>query len=340
MNKIKKNTKSKYFNIFHGFLAITTGLVLLITLNSCSNEGGNSNSDKSIVQADSISKPPENILNKHSVQTTFTDPGKFAYLYDDLPKSIKKNCDIIKRQLIYPMEAANMPKVFPKDKLPEDGDFPIVSDMLRELVQRNNEGLIMNRLPKNRLLVACYHHGLLLASILRSQGKSVRLRAGFARYYENQMNIRFSHVVCEVWNADKERWEIIDPDRNFQNVSYDKFEFPAEVWHNYINDNLPNVKYFGSIGQGDNVYIHSLLLDMAFILGNERNYWHTPDFIFKKDFDINNLKKEQIQVLNQIANLMNDPANNFKQLEKLYNENPFIQTHERTIDNYYERNYD
>jgi len=37
---------------------------------------------------------------------------------------------------------------------------------------------------------------------------------------------------------------------------------------------------------------------------------------------------------------MNDPANNFKQLEKLYNENPFIQTHERTIDNYYERNYD
>ena len=106
-----------------------------------------------------------------------------------------------------------------------------------------------------------------------------------------------------------------------------------------INLNFPQ-KYLGSIGQGDNVYIHSLLLDMAFILGNERNYWHTPDFIFKKDFNINNLKKEQIQVLNQIANLMNDPANNFKQLEKLYNENPFIQTHERTIDNYYERNYD
>ena len=133
----------------------------------------------------------------------------------------------------YDLLIERLKEVLPKDKLPEDGDFPIVSDMLRELVQRNNEGLIMDRLPKNRLLVACYHHGLLLASILRSQGKSVRLRAGFARYYEKQMNVRFSHIVCEIWNADKERWEIIDPDRNFQNVSDDKFEFPAEVFRFY-----------------------------------------------------------------------------------------------------------
>jgi len=173
MNKIRKNTKSKYFNIFHSFLAMTTGLILFITLNGCSNEGGNSNSYKNIVQADSITKPPENILNNYRVQTTFTDPGKFAYLYDNLPKSIKKNCDIIKRQIIHPLEAADMPKVFPKDKLPEDGDFPTVSDMLRELVQRNNEGFTMDRLPKDRLLVASSHHGLFLASIRRSQGKPV-----------------------------------------------------------------------------------------------------------------------------------------------------------------------
>jgi hypothetical protein len=233
-----------------------------------------------------------------------------------------------------------MPDVFPKDKLPEDGDFPVVSDMLRELVKRNNEGLIMDRQPKDRLLVACYHHALLFASLLRSQGKSVRLRAGFARYYEKQMNVRFSHVVCEVWNEDKKRWEMTDPDRNFPDVSADKFEFPAKTWQNFINHDLPDVKYSGSIGKGDNVLIHTLLLDMAFVLGYERNYWHTPGFIFQEDFDINTLKKEQMEVLNQIAILMNEPSTYLEQLEKLYNENPFIQTHIRSIDDYYGRNYD
>ena len=43
-----------------------------------------------------------------------------------------------------------MPEVFPEDKLFEDGDFPNVSDMLQELVKRNDKGLTMDRLPKDR----------------------------------------------------------------------------------------------------------------------------------------------------------------------------------------------
>ncbi len=116
------------------------------------------------------------------------------------------------------------------------------------------------------------------------------------------------------------------------------FEFPSEVWKNYINDNLPKTNYIGSVGQNENIYIHSLLLDMAFVQCDERSYWHTPEFIFIKDFDITNLSREQINVLNQISELMNNPENNLTQLEKLYNDNLFIQSHERTVDEYYEIN--
>ncbi len=282
------------------------------------------------------SSPEKLLLVQYNKQTSFTNPGEFAYMFDEIPKSTKEICNVIKKQLIHPMEAAEIPDIFPKDKLPEDGDFPNVTDMLRELVTRNNLGLTMDRLPEDRLLVACYHHGLLLASMLKYKGKSVRLRAGFARYFEKQMNIRFSHVVCEVWDGDKEQWIIIDPDRNLQNVSKDKFEFPAEVWINYMNEDLPKTRYLGSIGQGENVYIHSLLLDMAFVLGNERNYWHTPEFIFKKDFNINNLEEKQIKVLNQIAEYMIEPEANISRLQKLYNDNPFIHEHRRSINSYYE----
>jgi hypothetical protein len=334
MNTQDKNTKSKFLrNTVISVISII-GLFTLIILQSCL--GGNSNSEEKQNEPVSSSKPTEEVLNRYKNQTKFTDPGEFAHMLDSLPESFEQICGIIKKQLIHPMEAAEMPELFPKDKLPEDGEYPIVAEMLRELYKRNHSGLTMDRLPEDRLLVACYHHGLLLASILRHQGKSVRLRAGFARYYEEQVGVRFSHVICEVWNADKEHWEIIDPDRNLQNVSKEKFEFPSNVWNNYRNDNLPKTKYIGSIGQSENLYIHSLLLDMTFVLRNERSYWHTPEFIFKNDFNIHNLSKEQISVLNQIAELMNDPENNLAQLEKLYNEYSFLQSKERDIDNFYE----
>lgn len=334
MNNQYIMTKSKFLRNTIKFLITNIGLFTLIILQSCLS--GNSNSEEKQYKSISSFKPAEEVLNKYKNQTAFTDPGEFTHMLDSIPESYKQICELVKKQLIHPMEAAEMPQLFAKNKLPEDGEYPTVAEMLRELDMRNHSGLTMDRLPEERLLVACYHHGLLLASILRYQGKSVRLRAGFARYYEEQLNVRFSHVICEVWNTDKEQWEIIDPDRNLVNVSKEKFEFPANAWNNYINDNLPKTKYIGSVGQSENVYIHSLLLDMAFVLCNERSYWHTPEFIFKKDFDINTISKEQISVLNQISELMDDPENNLTQLENLYNEYSFLQSKERDIDIYYE----
>ncbi|MCD4772399.1 MAG: alpha/beta hydrolase [Bacteroidales bacterium] len=281
-------------------------------------------------------KPSDEILNLYRKQSSFTDPGEYAYLYKDLPESMEEICDLIKKQLIHPMEAGKMRDILPEGRAPEDGDFPIVRDMLNELIQRNENGITMNRKPGDRLIVACYHHALLHASILRSQGKSVRLRGGFARYFEDEMKVRFGHVICEVWNPDKEQWVLIDPDRNYIDISSNKFESPAEAWHNFSNNNSGNVRYISSVGEGAQAIIHALLLDQAFILFNERNYWHTPSFLFTKDFNLNNLRNEQLKVLNQIAKLMIVPEANISKLQKLYDDNPFLHTHVRSIMDYYE----
>jgi len=282
-------------------------------------------------------RPSDEILNKYGKQTYFTDPGDYKYLYKNLQGSEKEICNLIKKQLIHPMEASKMRDILPEGRAPEDGDFPIVSDMLKELIQRNQEGLTMDRKPEERLIVACYHHALLCASILRSQGKAVRLRGGFARYFEDEMKLRFGHVICEVWNPDKEQWELIDPDRNYIDLSRNKFEFPAETWQNFSNNNIRNVRYISSVGEGEPAILHALLLDNAFVLFNERNYWHTPSFLFTKDFNLSNLENEQLKVLNQIAELMIVPEANISKLQKLYDDNPFIHTHSRSIMNYYEK---
>ena len=281
--------------------------------------------------------PSDEILDRYSKQTSFTDPGEFAYLFKDLPESNELICDLIKKQLIHPMEASKIMEQLPEGRGPEDGDFLTVSDMLKELIERDSSGLTMNRKLENRLIVACYHHGLLLASILRSQGKSVRLRGGFARYYEEEAKVRFGHVICEVWDTDKKRWELIDPDRNYIDFSRDRFEFPAEALENFSNNTKGNFRYISSVGEGEQAIIHALLLDNAFVLGNDRNYWHTPSFLFNKDFKPGKLENEQYRVLNQIAALMINPEAHIGKLQKLYDDNPFIQEHKRTIMNYYEK---
>ena len=282
-------------------------------------------------------KPTDEALDKYRQQTLFTDPGVYKYLYDDLPESMEEICDLIKKQLIHPMEAGKIRDMLPEGRGPEDGDFPTVAYMLGGLIQRGSDEITLNRKPEERLIVACYHHSLLLASILRYQGKSVRLRGGFARYFEDEMKVRFGHVICEVWDDDEKKWKLIDPDRNYINMSAHRFESPSEAWRNFRNSKSQSVKYISSVGEGAQAILHALLLDQAFVLANERSYWHTPEFLFTNDFVLDDLNRDQIKIINEIALLMDQPEFNLEKLQKLYDENSFIQTHERSIDTYYEK---
>lgn len=171
------------------------------------------------IQNNSKIIPSDEILDRYSRQNSFTDPGEFAYLYNDLPESIEQICDLIKKQLIHPMEASKIKDKLPKGRAPEDGDYPTVSDMLKELAERDPSGLTMHRKLEDRLIVACYHHALFLASILRQYNIPTRLRGGFARYFEEEAKVRFGHVFCEVWDKEKQQWILVDPDRNYINVS-------------------------------------------------------------------------------------------------------------------------
>jgi hypothetical protein len=230
-----------------------------------------------------------------------------------------------------------MKDILPEGRDMEDGSFPDVHAMLGALMLRDAAGLTMDREPQNRLVVACYHHALLLASMLRSQGIPVRLRAGFARYFEKEANVRFGHVICEVWDDDKRRWLMVDPDRNYIDLSDRQFEFPSHAWNNLRKGKLPDVTYTSSAGKGLRAIIHDLLLDQTFVLGEERNYWHTPGFLFADNFSMENLEPDQIQVIDQIALLMRDPESHLDELQDLYDHNNFLHAEHRSIETYYRR---
>ncbi len=284
-------------------------------------------------------KPSAALLNKYSQFTEYTDPGEYSLLYNSMPETTEGICKLVKKQLIHPFEAREMKDIIPEDRYMEDGDFPTVSDMLKELLQRDSEGLIMTRKPANRLVVACYHHSLLFASMLRSKGIPVRMRAGFARYFEKQANVRFGHIICEVWDNDKQAWIIVDPDRNYINLPASRFEFPSVSWENYKNDRIPDVTYTSSTGNGAQAILHILLLDQAFVLSDERNYWHTPVFLFTDSFSPGDFNKNKIEIIDKIAMLMNKPDNNIDKLQQIYLSNEFLNAQERSLETYYQKMY-
>ena len=125
----------------------------------------------------------------------------------------------------------------------EEMELPTVSLILKELLKRNENGLAASLKPEERLVVACVHHSMLLASILRHQGIPVRIRAGHAKYIGGRKGIRVTHAICEVWDKEKSRWILGDPDRNRINFPRHEFEFAHEIW--------TRLRYTTTAGQTD-----------------------------------------------------------------------------------------
>ena len=320
--------------LFGNIYLVTIAFIIAITFIYCAGKDNR----PGVADDQKLTNPPDsNVLETYRKQTPFTNPGEFVYLYNNLPESTQAICDLIKKQLIHPQDAREMRNILPEGRAPEDGDMPIVSDMLRVLLQRDSAGLTMKRKAADRLIAACYHHALLLASILREKGYAVRLRAGFARYYEKEVKVRFGHVICEVWDEKNMRWILVDPDRNLYNVSPERFEFPALAWQNFYGTNKRSIRYISSVGEGFQALIHALLLDQAFVISNERSYWHTPEFIFTTDFNLDSLEEGQIQAINDIAMFLSETDIQINKLQELYDKNAFIQEEKRSIMEYYER---
>jgi hypothetical protein len=242
-------------------------------------------------------------------------------LYEDLPESINNLCDLIKKQLIHPFDLDKFGDSIPDDRKYEDMNYPTVQEMLKELINRNNEGLVATRKPGERLVVACVHHNMLLASILRQRGIPVRIRAGYANYILKERKVKVSHVVCEVWNAEKNSWILVDPDRNRVDFPGDEFEFAHEAWNYLTSNRIDKLKYISRSQNIDQGILHLLCHDLYYILGSEELYWNDPPIVLKVENNISDLTEDELNIINRLAAYLENPDIHYKEMLKLYKEN-------------------
>jgi hypothetical protein len=106
-----------------------------------------------------------------------------------------------------------------------------VSGKLALVHQVDDRSLVEPRPLEKRQVGNCRDFSLLLATMLRHQGRPARARCGFATYflpdhYED-------HWVCEVWEANEGRWKLVDAQldelqRNILGIAFDPLDTPRD----------------------------------------------------------------------------------------------------------------
>lgn len=275
----------------------------------------------SCLQQENSPQPPTQVLTRYLEYSTQTDPGEFEYLYTNLPESIEDICVLIKKQLCHPFDIKQFEGKIPKDRVYEDRSIPNVEHMLKELLARDRRGLVSSRQPENRLIVACVHHSLLLASILRYKGIPVRLRAGNAKYIADDKRIRVSHAICEVWDERRNKWFLVDPDRHKIDFDRHEFEFACETWDRLNSTSIERKHYVSRYKSVDQATTHLVWLDLSYVTGAEDPYWRDPPIVQKTEQGIQNLSEPELQLLNRIATLLNQPDRHLNELIQIKEKN-------------------
>jgi len=269
-------------------------------------------------------RPSDNVPDRHLGYSSYTDPGEHVRLYDDLPESLHDLCALIKTQLIHPFEVEQFAGDIPEDHMYGDEKLPTVSLMLEELLKRDGRGLTASRKPGDRLVVACVHHSMLLASILRHRGIPVRIRAGYATYIGGGKNLRVSHVVCEVWDEERNIWILVDPDRRRIDFPRREFEFAHETWSRLRKGGLGTERYISRYGTADRATVHLLCHDLAYVLGTEEPYWDDPPIVSRIESSISELSADELETLDRLATLLEEPDNHFEELLEMRDDTPFL----------------
>lgn len=239
-------------------------------------------------------------------------------MYEDLPRSEGSLCKLIKCQLIHPFDLPKFESELGRERRFEDLDFADVSSMLNGLAERGGPELGLTRRPTERLVVACWHHAILLASMLRHQGIPVRIRAGFARYIGRDSGLHVGHVICEVWDEKRGCWFLVDPDREKVGFSRREFEFASEAWAS-IRDGAVASGYRSAHYEGVAAIVHLLTLDMRSVLCQELPYWYAPEIVRASSAGLPALGADQLSVLDRIASCLSEVDASLSELDAIRN---------------------
>ena len=140
--------------------------------------------------------------------STFTDPGRADAALAGAPTTVAGIRALVSR-LVFHYRASGDPTRlgFAPERLHEI-DLRYADDMLARLAELDPELLNAERAATDRILGCCRDYTVLFVALARRLGIPARARVGFSNYFVEGWYL--DHVVAEVWDADEQRWRLVD----------------------------------------------------------------------------------------------------------------------------------
>jgi hypothetical protein len=180
-----------------------------------------------------MAEPTADPLEYYAHHGPITDPDGYAALFDDLPGTIPALCAIVQGLMVH-RAFADLYGLEVTEERKQEAELRHVSNLLARMLELDDRPLTVARPPEKRLAILCRDFATMLCAMLRHQGIPARARCGFARYFDrcpdSTPGFKVDHWVCEVWDAEEERWVLVDAEIDENELSFCHIEIdPLDV---------------------------------------------------------------------------------------------------------------
>jgi len=268
----------------------------------------------------------------YSTQSTVSDPGAFAPLYQDLPDDPAALADVVRHLIIHRVEGGLFDFAVTQDRLHNDAEARYVDVILRLITERRDEPLTVPRDFDDRFVGICRDFSLLHCSFLRAKGIPARIRSGFADYF-GTTRFHMDHVITEYWDeqrgwlfADSQLFEGHKVDFDPMDVPRDRFLVAGKAWEQ-IRAGEADPKTFGLLLPdlelvGEWFVAGNVLLDLAAVNKVEMLLWDVWGLGAGGDGDMT----DEIRDLYDMASQVAEDEVVFEAARTLFTENAGLRT--------------
>ena len=170
------------------------------------------------------------LLSFYSSPGPMTDPCEHGDLFNGLPTDIPSLVQVVQNNLLHVFWAERY-GVQLTDEQKRTLNVRSIREKLAILRAADPRPLTEPRQPAERQVGNCRDFTLLLVAMLRHQGVPARSRCGFGRYFEPDHGE--DHWVAEYWNADQQRWLLVDAQmdqlqRDVLHLPFDPLDVPRD----------------------------------------------------------------------------------------------------------------
>jgi len=269
----------------------------------------------------------QHILDFYAQPSVMTSAGRYASMFSELPNDVGELVRTIQHLVVYDLVAADFYGFTVPEHRQSEIHLRLIEKMVDRLLALDDQTLSVARTVDRRLAGRCRHFMLFLIAMLRAKGIPARARCGFGAYF-NPPYFE-DHWVCEYWNADEERWVLVDPQfdevwreklsikHDVLDVPRDQFLLAADAWDQCRKREADPSKfgiYFTGL-RGLWFIAGSLVRDVAALNKMEMLPWDVWGVQPRPHQPLND---EQRAFFDRLAALTRAPDASFDELRRLY----------------------